>query len=111
MKNTFRLHATLMAAFVAASLSLGTAHAQEAAPAAGDAGAITNSQTETTTTTSTTGGIAPAASTDVVDGDASMEGTDGTTQLANTGGEPLMFVLAGLSLAGGAMLLRRKVAV
>ena len=103
MKNTFR--STLMAAFFAA-LALGTAHAQEAAPAAGDAGAITNSQTTTTTTTTNTG-IAPAGEVVAVDGDTTIEGT---TQLANTGGEPLMFVVAGFALAGGALLLRRKVA-
>ncbi|PQV64601.1 hypothetical protein B1R32_10494 [Abditibacterium utsteinense] len=69
----------------------------------GDSGSITNgASTESTTTTSTTG-IGP-------DG-VSMEVEPGmeTTELANTGGEPVLMSLLGLSMAMGAFALRRRV--
>jgi LPXTG-motif cell wall-anchored protein len=103
----------------AAALGLGVilamaplAMAQEAAPppdpgaagttassTANDPGSIDTSQrTVTTTTTTKTGG----GSYQVVDGDT------GTAPLPNTGGEPLLFVLAGSMLIGGGWVLRRK---
>jgi LPXTG-motif cell wall-anchored protein len=72
-----------------------------------DSGSITNdtSTTTTTTTTETTssGGIGP-------DGVAITDDTMGsTTELANTGGEPIILTLVGLSIAAGAFFMRRRV--
>lgn len=66
-----------------------------------EAGSIdTSLQTTTTTTTQTNGGDYQ-----VVGGDSD------TAPLPNTGGEPLLFVLAGSMLIGGGWVLRRKMAL
>lgn len=109
MKNT---RWTILAALLLAATSV--AQAQEnpeggapAAPAAGtvDSGAISNAQTtQTTTTTTSSAGIGP-------DG-AAMEGETmmgETTELANTGGEPVLMSLLGLSMALGALAMRKRV--
>jgi LPXTG-motif cell wall-anchored protein len=72
-----------------------------------DTGSISNdtATTSTTTTTETTssGGIGP-------DGVAITDDTmDQTTELANTGGEPIIITLFGLSIAAGAFFMRRRV--
>ncbi len=73
--------------------------------ATADSGAITNgASTETTTTTTTsTEGIGPDGTALIVE--PGME----TTELANTGGEPIVMSLLGLSMAMGAFALRRRV--
>jgi LPXTG-motif cell wall-anchored protein len=79
----------------------GAAGGTAASSTANDPGSIDTSQrTVTTTTTTKTGG----GSYQVVGGD-----TD-TAPLPNTGGEPLLFVLAGSMLIGGGWVLRRKMA-
>ena len=74
--------------------------------APGDAGGITNVPTAATTTTTTTTGIAPDA-TFVAADDAAFGSTP--SSMPNTGGEPMIAVLAGLSIAGAAVAMRRKV--
>lgn len=69
-----------------------------AAPAA-DTGAVTNTVVESTTTTSN--GIEPGG---IAITDETM-----TTELANTGGEPMLLSLMGLSMVAGAFFLRRRV--
>ena len=73
--------------------------------AVGDAGAISN-----TTTTTTTTGVAPDSSGGgfVPAGDAALGSSDSST-IPDTGGEPMIAVLAGLSIAGAALAMRRKV--
>lgn len=71
-----------------------------------DAGVITNAPGAATTTTTTTTGIAPDVEFVPVDG-AAME----SSPMPDTGGEPLIAVLAGLSIAGAAVAMRRKVTV
>ena len=71
-----------------------------------DAGAISN-----TTTTTTTTGVAPDGSTGgfiAPDDAATGDFTEGSS-MPNTGGEPMIAVLAGLSIAGAAVAMRRKV--
>lgn len=68
-----------------------------------DAGAITN-----TTTTTTTAGVPPVAP------DSSFTPADNAAigssdSLPNTGGEPMIAVFAGLTIAGAALAMRRKV--
>jgi len=66
---------------------------------ANDPGSIdTSKQTTTTTTTTQTSG----ADNQAVGGDTA------TAPLPNTGGDPLLFVLAGSMLIGGGWVLRRK---
>ncbi len=61
----------------------------------------------TTTTTTTTGtGIAPDSQFLPAD-DAAM--SSDSSSMPNTGGEPMIAVLAGLSIAGAAVAMRRKV--
>ncbi len=77
---------------------------------AADAGAITN-----TTTTTTTSGLAPDGT--AIDGggfvapDSAASDTmmEDSSSMPNTGGEPMIAVLAGLSIAGAAVAMRRKV--
>lgn len=95
MKLTRNLIA-LMA--VAVTLMGGIARAQ--APAA-DATTVTNANTTTTTEAVTT------TSPDAAIGGASDANA---APLPNTGGEPLLMVLGGIVLAGGSLLLRRKLA-
>ena len=74
---------------------------------AADAGAITN-----TTTTTTTTGVAPDGTNgDFVDASGAAFGdtTADSSSMPNTGGEPMIAVLAGLSIAGAALAMRRKV--
>lgn len=71
--------------------------------AATDAGGITNGAPATTTTTTTT--VAPDAAAVPMD-DAAMGEAE---PMANTGGEPMLVALAGLSVAAMAFGLRRKV--
>ncbi len=74
--------------------------------AAADAGGISNAPGVTTTTTTT--GIAPDAQ--FVPADESFNGTAAdSSSMPNTGGEPMIAVLAGLSIAGAAVAMRRKV--
>ena len=76
-----------------------------------DAGAITNVPVASTTTTTTTNatGIAPDSSFTEADNGAMNGDMSGSSQMPNTGGEPLIAVLAGLSIAGAAVAMRRKV--
>ncbi len=73
-----------------------------------DTGGITN-----TTTTTTTSGVSPdgsvAGNGGFVAPDDAASGGD-TSSIPNTGGEPMIAVLAGLSIAGAAVAMRRKVA-
>lgn len=62
-------------------------------------GSIDTSQPTTSTTTTTT--------TNTTSGDYQVVGDD-SAPLPNTGGEPLLFVLAGSMLIGGGWVLRRK---
>ena len=111
MKNT---RWTILAALLLAATSV--AHAQApvdpAAPATPtvaatpDSGIITNSQTiDTTSTTTSAPGIGAEGM--AMEGDASTTGE--TTELANTGGEPILMSLVGLSMAMGAFALRKRV--
>ncbi len=69
-----------------------------------DSGTISNAQTtEITSTETTSSGIGPDGVS--VDIDPSLE----TTELANTGGEPVLMSLFGLSLALGAFAVRKRV--
>ncbi len=76
-----------------------------AAPGAtADTGAISNAQTtQTTTTTTSSSGIGPDGVSAEVD-----PGVE-TTELANTGGEPVLMSLFGLSMALGAFAIRKRV--
>lgn len=116
MKNT-RL--TLIAALLLAATSV--AHAQApidpaANPAAAgataptaDTGTVSNAQATTTTTTTTSApGIGADGVSVDVDPATTMESSD-TTQLANTGGEPVLMSLVGLSMALGAFAIRKRV--
>lgn len=109
MKNT---RWTILAALVLAATSV--AHAQDPAPltpgaaptnatAATDTGVVSNVQTTDTTTTTSSSGIG-------ADGVA-MEMNPGmqTTELANTGGEPVLMSLIGLSMALGAFAIRKRI--
>ena len=69
-----------------------------------DVGGISNG-TATTTTTTTTG---VSDSPDVVAVDSAAFG-DPTTPTPNTGGEPLLVIMGGLSVAAMALVARRKV--
>lgn len=68
-----------------------------------DSGAISNAATETTTSTTTT------STPGIGVGDESAMMMSETTELANTGGEPVLVVFAGLAMALGAFALRRRV--
>ena len=76
--------------------------------ATGDAGAIVSPGAAATTTTTTTTGIAPDA-TFVPADDAGLGVSSSQSPMPDTGGEPLIAVLAGLSIAGAAVAMRRKV--
>ena len=74
---------------------------------AADAGAITN-----TTTTTTTTGVAPDASAEggfVAADDAAVGDSASESSIPDTGGEPMIAIVAGLSIAGAALAMRRKV--
>lgn len=116
MKN---IRWTILAALILAAPTV--AHAQVQAPPAGAPG-VTGSTTTTTTTTSapdsgvidtsaptitSSTGIEPG-SMSVTDATSSTT-TSKTTALANTGGEPLVISMLGLSMAAGAFFLRRRV--
>ena len=77
--------------------------------ATGDAGAIVSPGAAATTTTTTTTGIAPDASFVPADDAAFGNAAPSSPRMADTGGEPLIAVLAGLSIAGAAVAMRRKV--
>ena len=66
---------------------------------ANEPGSIDTSKVTTTATTETDAGTAPA-----------IGAEDNTAPLPNTGGEPLVFVLAGSMLIAGGWALRRKMA-
>jgi len=66
---------------------------------ANDPGSIDTSQQTTTTTTTT-----------ATNSGGDYQIVDDTAPLPNTGGEPLLFVLAGSMLIGGGWVLRRKMA-
>ncbi len=74
---------------------------------AADAGGISNAPASTTTTTTTTG-VSPDASF-VAPDDAAIGSDAESSSMPDTGGEPLIAVLAGLSIAGAAVAMRRKV--
>ena len=82
-----------------------------APPSAGgssDIGGISNAPVSATTTTTTTTGVAPDSQ--FVPADEAAFGSDeGSSSIPNTGGEPMIAVLAGLSIAGAAVAMRRKV--
>ncbi len=69
-----------------------------------DTGAVTNAAVDSTTTTTTTTSSPGIGMDEVAITDETM-----TTELANTGGEPLILSLMGLSMAAGAFFLRRRV--
>ena len=74
--------------------------------ATADTGAVSNGAATTTTTTTTA--VLPDSSTGVSAEDAATDmGSD--SKMGNTGGEPMLVVLAGLSVAAMAFGLRRKV--
>ena len=75
---------------------------------AADAGGISNVPVATTTTTTTNTGVAPD-STFVPADDAAIGADSSPSQIPNTGGSPMIAVLAGLSIAGAAVAMRRKV--
>lgn len=77
--------------------------------ATADAGGISNVPVAATTTTTTTTGVAPDASFVPAD-DAAMGVTEDSSSMPDTGGAPMIAVLAGLSIAGAAVAMRRKVA-
>ena len=79
----------------------------QGAPATADGGAITNVPAASTTTTTTTTGISPDAS--FVPADDLAMGESSSSRMPDTGGEPMIAVLAGLSIAGAAVAMRRKV--
>lgn len=89
----------------APSSSLG---APGATGSAADAGGISNVPAASTTTTTTTTGVAPDAGFIAAD-DAAFGDTSSTSSIPDTGGEPMIAVLAGLSIAGAAVAMRRKV--
>ena len=75
-----------------------------------EAGGISNAPVASTTTTTTTTGVAPDAS--FVPADDAAIGTgsfEDSSSMPDTGGEPMIAVLAGLSIAGAALAMRRKV--
>ena len=75
---------------------------------ASEAGSISNAPVGATTTTTTTTGIAPDSQFVPAD-DAAISGDTDSSQIPDTGGEPLIMALAGLSIAGAAVAMRRKV--
>ena len=104
----------LLSGLLVAATSVAQAQAPGTDAAAGapgtpaDTGAITNAPVAATTTTTTTTGIAPDSSFVPAD-DAAMSGSMESSQMPDTGGEPMIAVLAGLSIAGAAVAMRRKV--
>ena len=104
MKHTSRLFTALsLSALLFAASNVATAQAPSGAPAltmtAPAPGTVTN---QTTTSESTT--VVPA---DTMTTETTAY--DNAAPLANTGGEPWMFVLGGLTLAASALLFRRRV--
>ena len=75
---------------------------------ASEEGSISNAPVAATTTTTTTTGIAPDSQFVPAD-DAAISSDTDSSQIPNTGGEPLIMALAGLSIAGAAVAMRRKV--
>ncbi len=106
MKN---LRWTILAALLLAAPSV--VQAQDAAAttttSSPESGTVSNASGATTTTTTTTAnpGI-PMENSAMTD---ETTATSQTTRLGNTGGEPLLMSLAGMSLAMGAFFLRRRV--
>ena len=104
----------LLSGLLAASTQIAQAQPQPGAGEPGatgttaDAGGISNVPVASTTTTTTTTGVAPDASFVPAD-DAAMGMTEDSSSMPNTGGEPMIAVLAGLSIAGAAVAMRRKV--
>lgn len=78
---------------------------------AADTGSISNGAAATTTTTTTTAAapVAPDASGLSAEDAATGSTSDSTSSAPNTGGEPMLVALAGLSVAAMAFGLRRKV--
>ncbi|HEX8465139.1 MAG TPA: LPXTG cell wall anchor domain-containing protein [Abditibacterium sp.] len=91
----------------------GAPGAAGASGAAADSGSINSTGGATTdgsmsgTTNTTTPGMDTMGDSTLA-GDSALAG-DETTELANTGGEPFLMSLAGMSLLAGAFLLRRRV--
>ncbi len=107
MKN---IRWTLLAALILAAPT--TVQAQDAStpPAAesgaqsgAESGTVTNAEADTTTTTTTTTSGIEA------EGTTTLDETTQTTELANTGGAPLVMSLGGMAMAMGAFFLRRRV--
>ena len=103
----------LLSGLLVAATSVAQAQAPAPAPGApgatgaADAGAISNAPAAATTTTTTTTGVSPDVAM-VAPDDAAMN-SDSSSSMPNTGGEPMIAVLAGLSIAGAAFAMRRKV--
>ena len=91
---------SLLTLALGATVLAGTANAQAPADATAGAGTITN-QTTTDTTVATTA---------ATDGVETGEPTDAGDALPDTGGQPWLFALGGIALAGGSLMLRRKLA-
>lgn len=102
----------LLSGLLAASTQIAQAQApgEPGAPTGttADAGGISNAPVAATTTTTTTTGVAPDASFVPAD-DAALDTTGDSSPMPNTGGEPMIAVLAGLSIAGAAFAMRRKI--
>jgi LPXTG-motif cell wall-anchored protein len=112
MKTIRWINMTLVAAaLVAANGAIQPVSAQAPVPGGPttttttDTGAISNAPTDSTTSTTTTTTTTEAAPATVEVAPATT-----TTELANTGGEPILMSLLGLTIAGGAYFVRRRVA-
>lgn len=93
---------TLALLGLGSALLTGVANAQ---PPAADQGAVSNAPAATTTTSTTT----TQTSGDPMSADSSaMDDTGADSTLPQTGGEPWMLVLGGTTIAGSALLLRRR---
>lgn len=100
MKN---IRWTLLAALILAAPTAVQAQDPNVPITNAESGAVTNAEAETTTTTTTTTSGIEA------EGTTALDETTQTTELANTGGAPLVMSLGGMALAMGALCLRRRV--